>query len=130
MISTGAWLSKLIVWDFATSSRSKNEKDLGNLVNRLLMSEATRVSFSQLWGNPKVSVRGLMVAATQLGKPKRRKLVLISFRKAIFIIPMTTPMELKIVELVMLLFSFPGDSRCFIEHVSTGRSSIHVSESQ
>ena len=70
------------------------------------MSEATRVSFSQLWGNPKVSVRGLMVAVTQLGKPKRRKLVFISFRKAIISIPMTTPMELKIVELVMLLFIF------------------------
>ena len=47
-----------------------------------------------------------MVAVTQLGKPKRRKLFFISFRKAIISIPMTTPMELKIVELVMLLFIF------------------------
>ena len=70
------------------------------------MSEATRVSFSQLWGNPKVSARGLLVAVTRMGKPKRRKSFLISFRKAIISIPMTTPMELKIVELVMLLFIF------------------------
>ena len=108
MILTGTWLSKLIVWDFATSSRSEKEKDLGNLVNRLLLPEATRVSSSQLWGNPKVSVRGLMVAVTSMGKPKRRKIYFISFRNAItiIIIPMTTPMELMIVELVVFVNIF------------------------
>ena len=84
------------------------------------MSEATRVSFSQLWGNPKVSARGLMVAVTRMGKPKRRMLFLISFRKAIIIIPMTTPMELMIVELVMLLFIFLATQDASLDNVCTG----------
>ncbi len=47
-----------------------------------------------------------MVAVTSMGKPKRRKIYSISFRKAIISIPMTTPTKLMIVELVMLLFIF------------------------
>ena len=57
-----------------------------------------------------------------MGKPKRRKSFLISFREAIIIIPMMTPMELKIVELVMLLFIFLPTQDASLDNVRTGRS--------